>query len=215
MSQKDLARALGVSPALVSRLKKRGMPTHSAEAAKAWRSRNVGPYVKSPASAYAIPTTPTPIAAAVRASTAPPPRPADPPGDPFAATVDELEAALHGAAVMPADDAVACATALGQMAGQRLAAGEPLGELEPTLRAALRAVPLQARERVALPLRVFDALCREVIDAAEASFPSPAAREADRQAYAASSEESREAMGRFWFSVAAGEVTLPERRGHA
>jgi hypothetical protein len=33
----DLARDLGVSPALVSRDAKRGMPTHSAEAARKWR----------------------------------------------------------------------------------------------------------------------------------------------------------------------------------
>jgi phage terminase Nu1 subunit (DNA packaging protein) len=41
MTQADIARRLGVSPALVSVLKKRGMPVHSAEAAAAWRRQNV------------------------------------------------------------------------------------------------------------------------------------------------------------------------------
>lgn len=39
----DLARQLGVSPAVVCRLKKRGMPTGSVQAAKAWREANLSP----------------------------------------------------------------------------------------------------------------------------------------------------------------------------
>lgn len=40
-SDAELARALGVDRALVSRLKRRGMPTDSVAAAQAWRAANV------------------------------------------------------------------------------------------------------------------------------------------------------------------------------
>ena len=41
MRQKDLAKRLGLSQAMVSRLVKRGMPTSSTEAASRWRARNL------------------------------------------------------------------------------------------------------------------------------------------------------------------------------
>lgn len=41
--QQDLAHALGISPAMVSRLKRQGMPTHSVAAAAEWRRRNLDP----------------------------------------------------------------------------------------------------------------------------------------------------------------------------
>jgi hypothetical protein len=41
--QQDLARALGISAPMVSRLKRQGMPTHSVAAAIEWRSRNLDP----------------------------------------------------------------------------------------------------------------------------------------------------------------------------
>lgn len=41
MQQKDLARLLGVSPAMVSKLAKRGMPTDSLERAQRWRRRHL------------------------------------------------------------------------------------------------------------------------------------------------------------------------------
>lgn len=40
-SDAELARALGIDRALVCRLKKRGMPTDSVEAAQTWRAANV------------------------------------------------------------------------------------------------------------------------------------------------------------------------------
>lgn len=40
-SDAELARALEVDRAVVSRLKKRGMPTHTVEAARAWRNANL------------------------------------------------------------------------------------------------------------------------------------------------------------------------------
>lgn len=41
MRQKDLAKGLGLSEAMVSRLVRRGMPTGSIEAASRWRARNL------------------------------------------------------------------------------------------------------------------------------------------------------------------------------
>ena len=43
MLKKDLAVALGISGSMVSRLAKQGMPTHSIEAARAWRERHLDP----------------------------------------------------------------------------------------------------------------------------------------------------------------------------
>jgi transcriptional regulator with XRE-family HTH domain len=43
MKQKDLARALGISPAMVSKLAARGMPTHDLAKAKRWRKRHLSP----------------------------------------------------------------------------------------------------------------------------------------------------------------------------
>ena len=43
MTQAELARQLGISGAMVSKLRRRGMPTHSLEEAKAWRARNLDP----------------------------------------------------------------------------------------------------------------------------------------------------------------------------
>lgn len=43
MQLKDLAAALGISAAMVSKLKKRGMPTASVEAATKWRRRHLEP----------------------------------------------------------------------------------------------------------------------------------------------------------------------------
>lgn len=43
MKSKELAYALGISAAMVSKLAKRGMPTHSIEEAEKWRKKNLDP----------------------------------------------------------------------------------------------------------------------------------------------------------------------------
>ena len=51
-NQRALARALGLSEAAVSTLKKRGMPVDDGvEACRAWRNRNVAPYARTAAAA--------------------------------------------------------------------------------------------------------------------------------------------------------------------
>jgi phage terminase Nu1 subunit (DNA packaging protein) len=62
INQKSLAAALGIAPATVSKWKKAGMPVHDVAAAKAWRDKNVSPYIRCErpappmASATALPT---------------------------------------------------------------------------------------------------------------------------------------------------------------
>lgn len=58
-NQKELAAALGMSEGQVSKLKRRGMPTDSVEAARAWRSRNVGGYFRADSPAAAAPAVGT------------------------------------------------------------------------------------------------------------------------------------------------------------
>ena len=42
MKQKDIAEALGLHKSVLSRYVRKGMPTHSVEAAKAWYTQNIG-----------------------------------------------------------------------------------------------------------------------------------------------------------------------------
>ena len=64
----DLARQLDISASMVSRLSKQGMPTHSADAARAWRDTHLAPSLRKewrfgPArSARADPAAPAPVA---------------------------------------------------------------------------------------------------------------------------------------------------------
>lgn len=58
MNQRLLAQALGIDPSAVSRLKDRGMPVHSVEAAAAWRRANVAPYLRTDASPATAPGQP-------------------------------------------------------------------------------------------------------------------------------------------------------------
>ena len=61
MQQKELAALLDISPAMVSRLAKRGMPTDTLERAERWRRRHLEPgRVKGKRHAPGQPTAPTP-----------------------------------------------------------------------------------------------------------------------------------------------------------
>ena len=67
-SQADIARALGISPARVTALKARGMPTCSVEAAAAWRTLHLREHVhRRTASGRAQPPASVPAAAAAQA----------------------------------------------------------------------------------------------------------------------------------------------------
>ena len=61
MSQASLGRALGLSGAAVTKLKKQGMPVHSVEAAQAWREARQNIAHRKPLPT-AVPTRPAPRA---------------------------------------------------------------------------------------------------------------------------------------------------------
>lgn len=193
MNQRELATELGIDGALVSRLKARGMPVDSVQAAQDWRRRNVAPYY--------------------RCNKAPPARPAGvaPPSATgnLVSTVSALEAVLEDTAVMPRTALLAVVDGLATAAVDLLNAGRPLGAIEPALRAALSAVPAELREHIALPLQLYMALCSEVVAFVESGFASDQERELDRQAFDAGGDAAAHKMGAIWYSVAAGEIRVP------
>lgn len=198
MSQKDLARQLGVAESTLSAWAKAGAPVAAgADAVRRWRNSNRRPYV---------PSTPTPAARAAAAAVAG--APAGPADDGPAAIADELEARLRQAAMMGVDEALVVLSALAAAGAARLTAGLPLGDLEAPIRAALRAIPMDRRAEVAIPASVFHELCRDVVEAVEGSFVDPDAREADRRRYEAGGQAEAARMGELWYSIAAGELVL-------
>lgn len=66
-SQADIARALGISPARVTALKVRGMPTSSVEAAAEWRALNLREHVHRRPEPGVQPPAPASVSAAVTA----------------------------------------------------------------------------------------------------------------------------------------------------
>ncbi|MEQ1804501.1 MAG: hypothetical protein ABL900_03910 [Burkholderiaceae bacterium] len=155
-TQAEIARALGLSKASITKLKARGMPVHSIEAARQWRHQYLSIARCKPEPAPI--KTPSPADAVQRVSDL--------------ATV--AEAALEAGCF----DLIA-----------------------PTFREALRAVPRTHRASVLLPLKVMDELVRPVMELIEPDGSAPAQ---------AMSDEEADAMGRFWYGIAAGErVAVP------
>jgi hypothetical protein len=58
MNQSALAKALGLSRQMVSKLKRQGMPVHSLQAAQAWRDARVNPARAKPAIVRPVPSRP-------------------------------------------------------------------------------------------------------------------------------------------------------------
>ena len=76
--------------------------------------------------------------------------------------------------------------------------------IEPALRTAMRAVPTELRERVALPVPVWDALLRTMLTLIDTETDAGERPGADM------SDSEAETMGAFWFALAAGErVAVP------
>ena len=163
MTQGAIGRALGLSKAAISKLKARGMPVHSVEAARQWRHEHLSIARRKP--------------------------------DP--APVKTLSAA----------DAVQRVSDLWTVAEAALEAGH-FDLIAPTLREALRAVPLTHRASLALSLKVMDELVRPMMELVE-RHSVPATRDDTAPAPTMSDDEAG-AMGRFWYGIAAGErVPLP------
>ncbi len=157
ISKRALARGLGLSPAMVLKLEKRGMPMRSIDAARQWRRVNLHPgrTKREPAAVQ-----PKPSAAALRD---------------LAALVPVAEAALRAGRFELIADA---------------------------LREAMRAVPEAHRATVPLLPAVWRELVRPAIELFEANAADPASASAEP----AMSDEDAEAMGRFWYGIAAGEA---------
>ncbi len=165
MTQRELARHLGLSESAVSKLAKAGMPTHSIEAAAAWRRARVAPYVKSQRqtapSVPPIPAAPAPrpqstmdpdidTAAELRAYAVATPDP-----------VEMLEALAHNTAVLASDDLLAVLHALGAALHAALRTGGDAQAIEPAMRRLMHHVPQRLRERVALDIEVWRHLLRD------------------------------------------------------
>lgn len=99
----------------------------------------------------------------------------------------------------PVIDRVALASGLLNVASVALTAGGCIDALVPGLRAALAAVPAHERNGLSVPMNVMDLLTADVLARVHADG-DPVSRDGDM------SEEEADAMGRFWYQVAAGEI---------
>lgn len=171
MTGRELAAALGISEQMVSRLRKRGMPTDSIERAERWRRRHLEWARMKQNRALS--------AADLARSPATPPRPARAPAEALAcAVLDRL-----------ADGARAAAGTLGAESLDDVALLAHLAladaRLEPAIRAALRAVlpPLRpeafARLPEALVLRLAAPVVAAIAAAADDGGGAPAAEPVD------------------------------------
>ena len=169
MNQKELAALLDISPAMVSRLKKQGMPVDTPERAQRWRKRHLEPgRIKGsrfdPNRPKATPT-PTPARQPARAA-----QPAQP-GRPAAALPGELAA-----------EAVASVEAAAVELDQALASDDQAwaAAMVPQVRQALRHLtqctdPDDQATEPRLSLRVWLALCDYALtfdDAAKGGNPA-------------------------------------------
>jgi hypothetical protein len=146
MQQKELATLLDISPAMVSRLAKRGMPTDSLERAERWRKRHLEPgRVKG--SRFGTARAKPPMAANPASPTL-----CDPP--------DDVQAAGEWLNAVPAPDAMSVADleATGHLIDDALAQGNTYAAAVRThqLREQLRTVDANLNPR--LTLRVWLAL---------------------------------------------------------
>ena len=166
MLKKELAEALGISGAMVSKLAKRGMPTDSLERAQRWRRRHLEPgRVKGQRMGTTAPPEATP-------RTTTPPAPGS-----------EVTRANH----------------LTEVAAHILDGGGDIAALLPGIRAALRAVPEPLRDEVQLHMGTMAVLIGP--DILTEATPTDAPPEPV-------TDDGWQEMGRFWYAVAAGEVSI-------
>jgi hypothetical protein len=156
MSQAEIAKTLGLSPASMTKMKRAGCPMGTVEEVRAWRARNIGPYIKPGATSYAPP--PRPYA---------PPAPARPAhrrplaellqAQPLSDPADVLEAAFSQYFLLPMSTAPTLLIVLRDAALAQVAAGQAyLGEdMLLLLMNTLQALPESERM---LPATVLDAL---------------------------------------------------------
>ena len=176
--QKDLARGLGISQSMVSRLAKQGMPVTSIAAAKRWRDRNINPALSKESRGWAN-------------------RPDQLPNDNGDEKFSEM---------LPSTDT----SALSLVTLLAAKAETDFSRWETELRAAMRLVPVTLRDRVAMPLSVWNALLAEferLIAAHEAADPELVAHRLEQAAHGEKlTAEDAEYMGNIWYGVAMGAI---------
>ncbi len=184
---KAIAEAIGVSPGRVSQLRREGMPDSSIEAAVAWYRRRVNP-ARSTGQRFSHRSR--------QAS-----HDADGSGSPRDA--------------LGSTDALERVAELQEFARTALAIGS-FEIVEASLRESLRAVRLTDRAHVQLDSDVWRALSADVLREIEADQadggPTRSQMAADFEAL---TDEEKRQMAAFWYSVAAGEITVPGRLGSA
>lgn len=87
---------------------------------------------------------------------------------------------------------------LARAAGKILEAGGSIEEFVPGLRAALRAVPVNERGQVTMPIVVWKFLCADVIALMES--------EPEHEAKNTAPDDDADYMGEFWYQVASGST---------
>jgi hypothetical protein len=152
MTQVELAKALGLTPARVSVLARRGMPTHDVEAARAWRRQHVAPYVMTAKSAPPAGTPPggtrptlDSVTQQINAGGTPP-------------CVDVLEALQAECVILRHAKALQIARTLGAAAHDALQAGRPIDALADALVALMREFPPPLLAQPLLTADVWQAL---------------------------------------------------------
>lgn len=138
MQLKDLAAALDISPAMVSKLRRRGMPVDSVAAAERWRRRHLD-FVRTKG---------------VRAGTERARHAQESGGD-----VSKPDSGLRRPVTVDAATArlLRIVEEIGRAAFNSIERGA-FANLAPVLRQAMSQVPIELRERIRLPLAAWDAL---------------------------------------------------------
>jgi len=174
-----LAELLGIAKSAVTAQATRGMPTDSLEAAQAWRKRNIDP-ARMKGNRFDAHYQRRPVQTPARPSATP-------------------EPAWFELAALALD-----------LAELVLESGQSIDPLVPTLRLALHCVPEHERAALPLPVAVIKLLVAPVLDALPDRAANPV-NDDNTPFYVtgnAMSEADAQEMGRFWYSVAAGEVRL-------
>lgn len=107
----------------------------------------------------------------------------------------------------PQPDPREVAEKLGAVAEQWLQAGQPLDDLEPALRRALRAIPPDERDPLPYSFAIMDVLVRPSLAVLDASM-TPEEREENAAACKRRTEAELFADGCYWTQIAAGEIEL-------
>lgn len=194
-SQNHLAELLGISKGAASKQAGRGMPTHSLEAATAWRKTHINPaaikgsrfdqfYKHSPSRKLAEPSILS--------------------GEFAEMLLAEPEQTA------PEPDWFQLAAAVLDVADDLLQANQSIDCIIPKLRAAMACVPLSERPVLPLPLNVIEVLVADVMALLPPQKDNPLNEDGTPVWCNGDdmSETEADDLGAFWYQVAAGEVRL-------